>query len=165
MESAKIVEIQGQLGSDTEIGRETGFGETIAAAGDNYEIIVQQTGNFMMDDAQAAMENIIQSYNGQFDTVYAHNDEMALGVVAALKAAGLEGIKVVTIDGQKAAVQEVINGNITAIITCEHRIGEQIFSMIAAYKNGEDQPKDTIIPSQIIDANNAEEAMTNGMAF
>ena len=35
----------------------------------------------------------------------------------------------------------------------------------AAYKNGEDQPKDTIIPSQIIDANNAEEAMTNGMAF
>ena len=166
MDSAKIVEIQGQLGTDTEIGREKGFGEAIAAGGENYEIIVQQSGNFMMDDAQQAMDNIIQSYSGKFDTVFCHNDEMALGVLAALKAAGLEGkITVVAIDGQKAAVQEIINGNITAIATCETRIGDLMFSMVAAYMNGEDQPKVTSIPSEIIDKNNAEEAMTNGMAF
>ena len=165
MESAKIVEIQGQLGTNTAIDRGRGFGNAIAAGGPNYEIVVQQSGNFMMDDAQQAMENIIQSYKGQFDTVFCHNDDMALGALAALKANGIEGITVVAVDGQKAAVQEIINGNMHAIATCETRIGELMFSMIAAYMNGEEQPKVVSIPSEIIDINNAADALTNGMAF
>jgi len=165
LESAKIVEIQGQLGTDTALKRTKGFGKAIGKGGDAYEIVVQQTGNFMMDDAQKAMENIIQSYKGQFDTVFCHNDEMALGAIAALKAAGLEDITVLGIDGQKAAVQKIIDGEITAIATCSTQNGELAFSMIAAYLNGEEIVKQSSIPSEIIDLNNAEEAMTNGMAF
>ncbi len=165
LDSAKIVEIQGQLGTDTEMRREKGFGEAIAAGGDKYEIIVQQTGNFVMDDAQQAMENIIQSKAGQFDTVFCHNDEMALGVCAALKANQLNDITVVAVDGQKAAVQKIIDGEISAIAICDTRQAEYAFSMIAAWKNGDDMIKDTSIPSEMIDSGNAKEAMTNGMAF
>jgi hypothetical protein len=53
------------------------------------------------------MENIIQSTDGDFDVVYCHNDEMALGVVLALKAAGItpgEDVQIVAIDGQKINV-------------------------------------------------------------
>lgn len=164
-DSAKIVEIQGQLGTDTEMRREKGFGDAIAAGGDDYEIIVQQSGNFMMDDAQQAMDNIIQSYAGQFDTVFCHNDEMALGVCASLKANGLNDITVVAVDGQKAAVQKILDGEMSAIAICDTRQGEIAFSMIAAYLNGEDIIKETSIPSEMIDINNAEEAMENGMAF
>lgn len=164
LDGAKIVEIQGILGSDPEIGRSEGFAAAIE--GTNCEIIVQQTANFLMDEAQEVMENILQSYEGKFDTVYCHTDEMALGVIAALKAKGLEGtINILGIDGQKIAVQEIIDGNMTAIATCDTQNGEICFSTIAAYLNGELTNKDVTIPSQIIDASNAEEAMTNGMAF
>lgn len=164
-DSAKIVVIQGQLGTDTEMRREKGFNDAIAEGGDNYEIIAEQTGNFVMDDAQQAMENIIQSYAGQFDTVFCQNDEMALGVCAALKANGLTDITVLGVDGQKVAVQKIIDGEIAAIAICDTRQAEYAFSMIAAWKNGEELIKDTSIPSEIIDSSNAEEAMTNGMAF
>lgn len=164
LDGAKIVEIQGILGSDPEIGRSEGFAAELE--GTNCEIIVQQTANFLMDEAQEVMENILQSYDGQFDTVYCHTDEMALGVVAALKATGKEGtVNVLGIDGQKLAVQEIIDGNITAIATCDTQNGELLFSTIAAYLNGELENKDVTIPPEIIDASNAEEAMTNGMAF
>lgn len=164
-DGANIVEIQGILGSDPEMGRSKGFADAIAKGGDNYKVIVQQTGNFLMDEAQTAMDNIIQSYNGQFDTVYCHTDEMALGAIAALKNAGLEGITVLGIDGQKPAVQKIIDGEISAIATCDTQNGELIYSMLAAYFNGEDLTKETTIPSEIIDSKNASEALTNGMAF
>lgn len=164
-DSANIVEIQGILGSDPEIGRSSGFGDAIAAGGDNYKIVVQQTGNFLMDEAQSVMDNIIQSYKGQFDTVFCHTDEMALGAIASLKNAGLTDITVLGIDGQKAAVQKIVDGEISAISTCDTQNGELIYSMIAAYFNGENLTKETTIPSQIIDSKNAADALTNGMAF
>ncbi|WP_066649294.1 substrate-binding domain-containing protein [Christensenella timonensis] len=164
-DSAKIVEIQGILGSDPEMGRSKGFADAIAKGGDSYEVIVQQTGNFLMDEAQTAMDNIIQSYEGQFDTVYCHTDEMALGAIASLKNAGLTGITVLGIDGQTPAVQKIIDGEISAIATCDTQNGELIYSMIAAYFNGENLTKETTIPSEIIDSKNASEALTNGMAF
>ena len=59
LDGAKIVEIQGILGSDPEIGRSEGFAAELE--GTNCEIIVQQTANFLMDEAQEVMENILQS--------------------------------------------------------------------------------------------------------
>ena len=164
-DSANIVEIQGILGSDPEIGRSSGFADAIAKGGDNYKVIVQQTGNFLMDEAQTVMDNIIQSYNGQFDTVFCHTDEMALGAIASLKNAGLTDITVLGIDGQKAAVQKIVDGEIAAVSTCDTQNGELIYSMIAAYFNGENLTKETTIPSEIIDGKNAADALTNGMAF
>jgi ABC-type sugar transport system substrate-binding protein len=164
-DKANIVEIQGILGSDPEIGRSSGFGEAIAKGGDQYNIVVQQTANFLMDEAQTVMDNIIQSYKGKFDTVFCHTDEMSLGAVAALKNAGLTDVTVLGIDGQKAAVQKIIDGEIAAVSTCDTQNGELIYSMIAAYFNDEELVKETTIPSQIIDSANAKEAMTNGMAF
>ncbi|HBU12075.1 MAG TPA: hypothetical protein DEB31_04915 [Clostridiales bacterium] len=164
-DSANIVEIQGILGSDPEIGRSAGFANAIAKGGDGYKVIVQQTANFLMDEAQTVMDNIIQSYQGQFDTVFCHTDEMSLGVVAALKNAGLTDITVLGIDGQKPAVEKIVSGEMTAVATCDTLNGELIYSMVAAYFNGEPLVKETTIPSEIIDATNAEEALTNGMAF
>ncbi len=150
---------------DPEIGRSAGFANAIAKGGDGYKVIVQQTANFLMDEAQTVMDNIIQSYQGQFDTVFCHTDEMSLGVVAALKNAGLTDITVLGIDGQKPAVEKIVSGEMTAVATCDTLNGELIYSMVAAYFNGEPLVKETTIPSEIIDATNAEEALTNGMAF
>jgi len=164
-DSANIAEIQGILGSDPEAGRSKGFANAIARGGDKFQVIVQQTGNFLMDEAQTAMDNIIQSYQGKFDTVFCHTDEMALGAVVSLRNAGLTDITVLGIDGQKAAVQKIIDGEISAISTCDTQNGPYIYSMVAAYFNGKDLVKESIIPSEIIDHTNAVDAMTNGMAF
>ncbi|MEA5004135.1 MAG: hypothetical protein VB081_11620, partial [Christensenella sp.] len=99
------------------------------------------------------------------DTVFCHTEEMALGAIASLKNAGLEGITVLGIDGQKAAVQKIVDGEIAAVSTCDTQNGELIYSMIAAYFNGENLTKETTIPSEIIDSKNAADALTNGMAF
>lgn len=112
------------------------------------------------------MENIIQSTGGEFDVVYCHNDEMALGVVLALKAAGIkpgEDVKIVAIDGQAEAIEGIIAGEINCIATCKFRdLARQIFDALEKYQAGEELPEKIINTETLITAENAEEQLEYG---
>ena len=71
----------------------------------DMEIIASQTGNFPRDKGRQVMETLFQAHP-EVTAVYAHNDEMAIGAIAALEAAGRkpgEDVILVSIDGENAA--------------------------------------------------------------
>lgn len=154
-----IVEISGVEGSDPAIGRAQGFRDAIAGES-GFEIIASQTGNFLMDEAQNTMENLLQSYGDQIDVVFCHTDEMSIGAVSAIEAAGYEpgkDIIVLGIDGQKAAVDLIREGKMNAVSTCNTQDAGYLYNYIAKYLNGEAMEKEYTIPSYIIDSSNCDE--------
>ena len=112
--------------------------------------------------AQDVMTNIIHATGGEFDVVYCHNSEMALGAVAALKAAGIpvdgsgkEGVVVIGIDAQKEAVQAVIDGDMGAVVSCNPYMGEIVFDAVEAYLAGEEIETELPTADYLIDSSNA----------
>ena len=87
----KVVELQGTTGSSPAINRKKGFEEAIAAAS-NITIARSQTGDFTRTKGKEVMESFIKAEGGGKDicAVYAHNDDMAIGAIQAIKEAGLK---------------------------------------------------------------------------
>lgn len=110
---ANIVELQGIPGASATRDRGKGFHEAV----DNkagVKVVSSQAADFDRQKGLNVMENIIQS-TPNFDAIFAHNDEMALGAVKALKTAGKKAV-VVGFDGTADAVTAVNNGEMAATI-------------------------------------------------
>ncbi|MCC6314765.1 MAG: substrate-binding domain-containing protein, partial [Thermomicrobiales bacterium] len=99
---------------------------------------------------------------GQINAVYAHNDEMALGAIEAIKEAGrLDEIMVVGIDGENAAFESIKNGEMAASFIYPFVAPEGI---IAAFKvaTGEEIEPVWTLQSQQVDASNVDEFLGKG---
>ena len=109
----KVVHIQGAMGSDAQIGR-TGALDAEFASG-KMKKVVQQTATWDEAEAKKIVESVINSKE-DFNVIYAENDGMAKGAVAALDEAGItHGVngKVVVMgfDCNKWALRELLAGN------------------------------------------------------
>ena len=109
----KIIHIQGAMGSDAQIGR-TGALDAQVAANGNWTIVVQQTATWDEAEAKKIVEAVINS-GEDFNIIYAENDGMARGAVAALDEAGIThgvGGKVIVMgfDCNRWALREVLAG-------------------------------------------------------
>lgn len=138
-ERCNIVELTGTPGSSVAIDRAKGFADEIAGYS-NFKVIASQVGNFSRAESQKAMENLIQAYGAEIDAVYAHNDDNAIGAIQAIKAAGLKpgtDIKVYSIDGQKDALQAIIDGDLQCSVLCSPRFGESVLAIIQKAEAGE----------------------------
>ena len=108
-----VIHIQGVMGSDAQLGR-TGALDKEFAAG-TMKKVVQQTATWDEAEAKKIVESVINS-GEDFNVIYAENDGMAKGAVAALDEAGItHGVngKVVVMgfDCNKWALRELIAGN------------------------------------------------------
>ena len=115
LEEYNILHIQGQMGSDAQIGRSTPLAEKVAAD-DKWNIVAEGTGgdSWSEDEARKIAEAAINE-GKKFNIVYAENDGMARGVVAALDAAGIthgvEGdVKIMGFDCNKWALRLLLAG-------------------------------------------------------
>lgn len=156
---ANIVELTGTTGSSVAKDRQDGFMEGIKDYPD-MKVIASQTGDFARANGQKVMENIIQAKGSEITAIYAHNDEMAIGAIQALKAAGMtpgEDVVVLSMDGSKDALKAIIAGEMGATVECNPRFGPIAFDVIESLEKGE--TVDTLIlnPDNFYDANNAEE--------
>lgn len=108
----KIIIIDGVVESSNRQMRLGGFLEVIKKYPD-IKIVGQQPGDWIRQPAMKAAADLLQA-NPQIDGIYAMNDEMAMGVLAALRAAGREKqIKVmVSVDGQEDLLQEIKKGSV-----------------------------------------------------
>ncbi len=134
----KIIELEGTTGSSPANDRKKGFDEAIAAAG-GFTLLASQSGDFARDKGRQVAESLLQAHPDA-DVIYAHNDEMAFGAIAALEAAGKvpgKDVIVLSIDGGKEAVQAVIDGKINAVVECNPRFGPKAFETMARYAKGE----------------------------
>ena len=158
---AKIIEVTGTPGSAAADDRQKGFMKAIGAQPE-MEVIVSQTADFSRAEAQKIVENAIQSTGGDFNVIFAHNDEMGMGAIQALKSAGIkagENIIVVSIDGQQDAVKAVIAGELGATVTCNPLYGDITFDTLEKIIAGETVPETLILEDFVIDPSNAEERL------
>lgn len=156
---AGIVELTGTPGSSVAADRAKGFRDVIAQH-PGMKILASQTGDFSRASGQRVLQNIAQSLGKQITAVYAHNDEMALGAIQALKAAGFkpgEDVKVVSIDGQRAALEAIERGELGATVESNPRFGPIAFDTIEELRRGESVPTKKLITDRFFDRKNAAE--------
>lgn len=154
---AGIVELLGTSGASVARDRHDGFAEAIKGSPD-MKILTSQTANFNRAQGQKVMENIIQAQGKNITVVYAHNDEMALGAAQALKAAGMQPGKdviVLSVDGEKAALEAVQRGEMSATVECNPRFGPVAFDTLEKFLRGEQLPAKIINQDRFFDATNA----------
>lgn len=139
----KIVELEGTVGASAATDRKTGFDEEMAANYPDIEILESQTGDFTRATGKEVMESFLKSHD-DISGVYAHNDDMALGAIEAIKEAGLkpgEDIKVVSVDGVKAIFEAMVAGEANCTVECNPLLGPLFFETAAKLKAGEEVEK------------------------
>lgn len=128
-EEGEIVILEGVSGSAVTVNRQEGFMEEIKNY-PNIKIVADQTANFQRVQAVDLFENMLQA-NPNIKGVFCHNDEMALGAAKVLKDAGIKGVTVVGIDGQKDALEAIIAGDMYGTV---RKIVEMEYALDEAYK-------------------------------
>lgn len=144
--SCNVVELQGTTGSSPAIDRKNGFEQAIADH-DNLKIIRSQTGDFTRTKGKEVMESFLKAEGGgkNICALYAHNDDMAVGAIQAIKEAGLkpgEDILVVSIDAVPDIFQAMAAGEANATVELTPNMAGPAFDVLDAYfKDGSMPPK------------------------
>ena len=140
LDAYNVIHIQGVMGSDAQRGR-TGALDAQFEAG-VMKLNVQQTGNWSADEAKKIVESAINS-GEPFNVIYAENDDMAKGAVAALDEAGIthgtgEGAQVIVMgfDCNKWALRELLAGNWNYDGQCSPFQADVIDGMIKTLEEG-----------------------------
>jgi len=132
----KIVELEGIPGSSAARERGQGFHEAVDGV-DGVEVVAKQAADFDRAKGLSVMENIIQG-TPEINAVFAHNDEMALGALQALQAAGLNDVVVVGFDATADAVKSVEDGKMKATVAQKPSLmGEEAIKTAMKLVNGE----------------------------
>ena len=146
----KMVVLEGTTGSAPANERATGFDEAIE--GTSIEKIDSQTGDFTRDGGKTVMEGFIQKYGiDGIDLLYAHNDDMALGAIEAIEAAGGvpgEDIKIISIDAVHDGMQALVDGKINFIVECNPLLGELAAGLVNDVLAGETVEKAIYVEDQ-----------------
>jgi ABC-type sugar transport system substrate-binding protein len=132
-----IVELQGTTGAAPAIDRQKGFKDTIASD-PNLKIVKSQTGDFTRAQGKTVMETFLQS-TPKIDVLYAHNDDMGLGAIEAIEAAGKKpgtDIKIITVDAVKDGMTALSQGKINYIVECNPLLGPQLMDVVKQVKSG-----------------------------
>jgi simple sugar transport system substrate-binding protein len=138
-----IVELQGTVGSAPAIDRKKGFEEVIAGK-PNFKIIRSQTGDFTRAKGKEVMEAFLKAETGKINVLYAHNDDMAIGAIQAIEAAGLKPAKditIISIDGVKGAFEAMAAGKLNVTVECNPLLGPQLMSTVRDVLAGKSVPK------------------------
>lgn len=135
-----IVHLQGVRGSVEQKGRTEALDAQVAESG-QWKIVARRTAEWSADKAQEIVQSVIDS-GESFNVIYAENDEMAKGAVAALDAAeishGVDGkIVVVGFGGNKWALKELLLQNWNYDGQCSPSQASYIDSAIKAIESGD----------------------------
>ncbi|MFI9025410.1 ABC transporter substrate-binding protein [Streptomyces sp. NPDC053560] len=154
----EVAILRGSAGNNVTTERTKGFKEQIEKKAPGLKVVFEQTGDFTREKGQQVTEQLIQSKPG-IKGIYAENDEMGLGAMAALKGAGKKSgdIKIVTVDGTRSAVQGVVDGWISGVVESNPRFGPLAFQTLDTFTKGEKVPQDVVIQDSAYTADNAKQ--------
>jgi len=116
-EGASIFHLQGQPGAGPAIDRNQGVHNILDGMSDMYPIVFEQTANFRRDEGLAVTEAGLAGLDETPDVIIAANDDMALGALEAVTAAGLQDqIAIFGFDALPEALQSINEGGLTGTI-------------------------------------------------
>lgn len=137
-----MVVLEGTTGSSAATDRTTGFNTAIKGSG-----IVQmasQTGDFTRAGGKTVMEGFLQKYGKTIQLLFAQNDDMGLGALDAIEAAGLvpgKDIQIVTVDGTKDGLTALSVGKFNYVVECQPLLGDQVAATVKDVLAGKTVPK------------------------
>ncbi|MCB1350963.1 MAG: ABC transporter substrate-binding protein [Maritimibacter sp.] len=134
--ACRVVELQGTTGSSPAIDRKAGFEKAIADH-PNIEIVRSQTGDFTRAQGKVVMESFLKAEGAEnICALYAHNDDMAVGAIQAIKEAGAApgtDILVVAIDAVPDMHLAIANGEANATVELTPNMAGPAFDILDAY--------------------------------
>ena len=106
-----VVIMQGPIGSSAEIDRTKGINQELAKY-PGIHVLATQPANWDRNQAYTLTQNWLSSYGTRINGVVSENDDMAIGALRALTAAGRGEVKVVGIDGIQDGMKAVQSGQL-----------------------------------------------------
>lgn len=155
-----IVELKGTVGSSPANDREKGFHEAIKDA-PGLKIVKSQSGDFTRAKGKETMEAFLKT-GVDIDAVYAHNDDMALGAIQAIEAAGKQpgkDIKIISIDAVRGAFEAMQAGKLNATVECNPLLGPAIFDAVEKIHAGQEVPKRISLKERLYEQSEAAELL------
>jgi inositol transport system substrate-binding protein len=149
--SGNVLMMHGFMGQAAQIKRAQGAQQVLAAT-PGLKLLAEQTAEWDRAKALTLMENWIQSYGDRINSVFAHNDEMAMGALVALEQAKRKGnVVVVGVDAIADALEAVRNGRLDATVFQDAK-GQGSTAVDTAVKIIRKQPyeKQVFIPFQLV---------------
>lgn len=157
----RILELKGTLGATPTEERNQGFAELLEK-NPSYRIVYSQSGNFTFEGGKTIVKDYIKSHPWDIDIIFAHNDDMALGAIAALEENGLHpGVdcKIVSVDGTKAALEAIIAGKLNCSVECSPLLGPQLMKALTDLMAGKELPLRIITDEIVFTADNAKKEL------
>ena len=137
-EKLRIVEICGTVDSTPMRDRQKGFMDVIGQD-DRFTVIDSVEGDFLRSKGEECMRELLEKYGADgFDVVFAHNDAMTLGALDVLeKAEGTQSdLIIITVDGEKDAVDALKAGRINCVVQCTPNLGTEVMNLVRDIKEG-----------------------------
>ncbi|MBQ6772488.1 MAG: ABC transporter substrate-binding protein [Synergistaceae bacterium] len=144
-----VVIMEGTTGASAQTGRTEGNLKALKEY-PHLKLVGQQSGNFTRAEGQAVMESWLKSID-KIDVLIAQNDDMALGAIDAIKAAGKvpgKDIIIVGCDSVKAAFDAIVAGEMNCTVECTPLYAEFVVPAIEALERGEKFSKRVIHPEE-----------------
>ena len=146
----KIIHIQGVMGTAAQKGRSGAMDDKAKANG--WKIVKQQTAEWNAEKAQQIVQSVIDS-GEKFNVIYAENDDMAKGAVAALDAANIshgvgKDVIIMGFDCNKWALQELLDQNWNYDGQCNPFQSEYILQVIDELEKGNEPAEKTIVMNE-----------------
>ena len=162
----QIAILEGTVGSSVAADRLTGFTDAIAASPNaaEYNVVASQTGEYTRAKGKEVMESFLKSDGDKIDILFACNDDMALGAIQAIEAAGLkpgEDIVIVSIDAAKGAFNAMIEGKMNCAVEHTPNYGDLLMETAVKIVNGEEVPAEIEVQEGIFPADTAAEELPN----
>ena len=138
IDKINIVDIQGTIGSSSQIGSKEALNEAVKANG--WNLLAQQTGEFTQAKGQEVMESMLKQYK-DINVVYCENDNEAFGAIDAIEAAGKTvgpdgDILVMSFDTTKAGITDTQSGKIILNTECNPLHGPRVEEIIKTLESG-----------------------------
>lgn len=148
----RIAELQGTVGSTPSIDRGRGFRKMIQGK-QNFRITQTKPADFTRNGGREVMREFLQQSKDKWPQVlYSHNDDMAIGAVEAIEEAGLKpgiDIIIISVDGTRRAFEQMIAGNINAVVECNPLLGPLLMQAVKEIMAGRTLPKRMVTPEDI----------------
>ena len=146
----RVIELEGIPGTSAARERGEGFNEVMDEI-EGIEIIARQPADFNRAQGMSVMEDLLEAHEN-IDAVFAHNDEMALGAIEAIDAAGLtDEIMVVGFDAIGDALTAIEEGTLAATIAQQpHEMGRLTIEMAVQLLDGEEVDEFVPVPLELI---------------
>lgn len=152
-----IVEIRGTEGSSPAVDRAQGFREVLGG-NPRFPIVASLPADFTREGGRRAMEDFLRGPHPDFQILFAHNDDMALGAIESLKAAGLKpgkDVVVVSVDAIRQAFEAMVKGELNCTVECTPLLGPQLMKIVGDFLKGKTLPWQYISSEEVFPSETA----------